>query len=223
MAVRIRGASGKLLAGIRKRKLKQGNPGDIILLDRTRMTRKKGGQRIRARQGYSVEFAIIRDMGMVVDCKFLIHLVAARLMQHYQSSLLKGMRPDGSGPLPELKDNSKNGKYGYGRIQNTMFVRSGELANNWARTKISGTSVRASTKIKPNAGSDPKRNFQINNMGNRKGRDAFDIQSVDGTANKVIADALQEYIDYAMADRNGYVRIPTTYKQGLITLPDIES
>ena len=197
----IRAKSGRLKAGERKRRLKKGEPGAAFILDRRRAQRRVGKKKVRSRNGMVIDFAIIDELMLDFDVRKLVEMISLALAEHYRSSLLSGQKADGKGPLPDLREKSKDGTYG-GR-QGDFANKTGFMAEHWGLLKITGTSFKASRKIKPN-GFDG-RSFQINNWAKRR-KSPVDLQSVDGDASAIIQDTINLWMEINRGSTVGTVR-----------------
>lgn len=209
----LRTKSGRLKAGIKKRRIKKGEPGSVILLDKTRAAKLTKKGRVRSKNAINVEYAVITEFMIDLDVRKLVEMVTIALAEHFRASLLAGVTADGKGPLPVLSKKSRDGTFGPrgGQFAN----KTGFMANNWGLLNIIGTSTKASRKVKPN-GADG-RSILINNWANRD-VDPVDLQSVDGAAGKVIEQTLNQWMGLMRGTRVG---TPKTARTGQGTLPQL--
>lgn len=222
MAIRIK--NGRLTARERKKRQASARHGDVMILDRNRISKKlKSGEMARSRTAMRLDFFVKIDFGINLDARFLCHIVSLRLMEYFRDALLSGVRADGSGPLPSLKGATLER---FGGRAGDFGNKSSWMAHNWARTSIIGSSIKAKTSVKPNGGGDtdaqnPKpRSFAIKGWANRK-EDPVDVQSVDGPAAEVIRQAMAEWMASSVSDARGQVAVSTGFPMTITSLPSI--
>lgn len=157
----------------------------VVLVKETAKQNKKGKNSITSTFVGESDFAFNLDAGLLVDG------ITSALLVFYHDSIKEGSKPDGSGkhvPLTEKvkKDKSRRSQYrGY---------KTGFFAENIRRNKITGTTVKAQSRIVP----PNNRNVFIAQEAKR-GNYYF---SIKGSASEVIEKATQEFIKGGIKNAN---------------------
>lgn len=198
--------TGAVTRGGVRRKLRESDPGSVVVLtEGTRLSTKKiGGNRHRARQGELLQAGLRVDstMGVDLDMRKLAYYVQTALAHHVKLSHEMSVRPDSGAPLPEIKHatlkNNYRRKGGYG-------VNTGKLLSMWGKAPVTGTVLKATAKIKPAATHlDKGRSIFINDSLRR----GIDFLSAKGRAADVIQIAVDQFMSDAMTTSKGIVFTP---------------
>jgi hypothetical protein len=201
---RLRTKSGRLSTKERRRRIAASGakPGEVVILDVTRR-RERG---VRRRNAISVDMAVETQWAADLDVRKLLHELRIVLAEHYRASLLAGQRADGRGPLPPLKRDSSRSR----------GVLTGEMANRWGLSKITGGPFRASTKLRPFEGGERAP------MIARELRRGVDYQSVEGVVPQLIAQVVQDWLRRAVPSDGDGVGTPATAETQGGELPQLK-
>lgn len=148
------------------------------------------------KNGLSATFVSGSNWDFGLDAGLLVDALTLSLLSHYRDSIMSGDIPDGSGaqkPLTE-KVAKLSGRRGKVRGFNT-----GRFADNIRRSKITGTTVKAQSRILP----PTDRNVFIATEAKR-GNSYFSVQ---GTASEIIREVTDEFVRGGILGQN---RTPNT-------------
>ena len=159
----------------------------VILIDerRTARTAKHG------RTGLSSTFVGQSDFSFSLDAGLLVDALSTALLAWYRDNIRAGEKPDGSGKQPELTPKVKRQQ---GRASQVRGYRTGFFANNIRRGKVTGSTVKAQTRIVP----PPTRNVYVASEAKR-GNSFFSVQ---GAASEIIQKVTSEFIEGGLENRN---------------------
>lgn len=164
-----------------------------------------GGGKLR--NGFALRLTVHKEMAFDLDMRKTIEHVSVGMAAYYSRQLLRGQRADGRGALERVA--SKTPQFG-ARSGLALGLRSGFMARNWWLGKITGSTISAGRKVKPNgsdAGPRPEgehggtagRSFTIQNLLNRNPR-PVDFQSVRGKAGQELQRLFDEAVNQGFPD-----------------------
>ncbi len=174
-----------------RKRTPRSKPGQGTILKKSRARRSKG--RV-VKDSFTVTLEVTESLVYDVNASKLIAHVSFRLAEHHRDSILAGRHPSG-GKLHGLSARTLDGTFDDRGGGKTFFNNTGDSARNWWLGPVIGGSVKARRLLKPVIMSDgPGRwDFMINAWLRR----GIDLQSIRGTAARVIAKATDEYLDLA--------------------------
>lgn len=144
------------------------------------------------RPGLTTAFVAGSDWSYSLDAGLLVDALTTGLLQFYRQAVISGEKPDGSGAQPELKRQAANVRDRKpGKIRG---YRTGWFADNIRRSKITGSTTKAQSRILP----PTNRNVFVS-MEAKRGISYFSTQ---GTAAEVIADVTDKFIEGGIENRN---------------------
>ncbi|MCY1055427.1 hypothetical protein [Nannocystis sp. SCPEA4] len=159
----------------------------VILVDERRTARTK----THGRTGFSSTFVGQSNFSFDLDAGLLVDALSTALLSWYRDSIRAGEKPDGSGRQPELTDRVKRQQ---GRASQVRGFKSGYFSNTIRRGKVTGSTVKAQTRIVP----DPRRNVFVAQEAKR----GVSYFSVQGTAAKIIEEITSQFIAGGLKNAN---------------------
>ena len=209
----LRSRSGRLKKSERRRRLRQGEPGTVVLLDARGATvgREMGksfgslqtssGRGRRMKTGSLLEFGFqaVDTLAYNIDARRLVQNVQGRLAEHYDDSLRRNVDADTGSQLPELAYTTKQ------RTQGRKGGRgyyTGKLLEHWGMSKVSGNPNSARGTVKLGQGLRGAAGYIAKELSR-----GTDFSSVRGEAAKVIGGALDEFMRTSKSDSAGFVTV----------------
>lgn len=159
----------------------------VILVDERATARTKK----HARQGLSSTFVGQSNFSFDLDAGLLVDALTTALLAWYRECIRDGSKPDGSGKQQDLSDKVKRQQ---GRASQVRGFKSGYFSNTIRRSKITGSTVKAQSRIVP----DPRRNVFVAEEAKR-GNSYFSVQ---GSASEVIQEVTSEFIEGGLKNAN---------------------
>jgi len=150
----------------------------------------------RARKGFSAAFEAKTDFQWNFDAGLLVEHLSASLIAYYSSTVRAGLKPDGMTAQPPLKSQARAQRAFDRGFRKSMFrgYRTGEFAANIRRTAITGSTVRASTRIL----APTNRNVFIA----QEAKHRIQYFGVLGKAAEVIKEATDQFVAGGLANQN---------------------
>lgn len=143
------------------------------------------------RRGLSTTFVSGADWDFSLDAGLLVDALSSALLVHYRQSIMAGERPDGSGAQPPLTEKVAAQRDRRGKVRG---FKTGVLADNIRRGKITGSTTKATARILP----PTNRNVYIASEAKR----GVSFFSVSGTAAVVIAEVTDEFVRGGLVNAN---------------------
>lgn len=144
-----------------------------------------------SRQGLTTTFVSGSDWDYDLDAGLLVDAISTALLKLYRDGIMSGEKPDGSGSQKELTTKVANAQ---GRKSKVRGFKTGFFADNIRRSKITGSTVKAQSRILP----PTNRNVFIAAEAKR----GISYFSVQGTAAEVIAEVTDKFIESGLEARN---------------------
>lgn len=144
-----------------------------------------------SKQGLSATFAVGANWDFSLDAGLLVDALTSSLLVLYRDGIMSGQRPDGTGAQPDLRPRAAAAK---GRRSQNRGHRTGFLADNLRRSKITGSTTKATSRILP----PTSRNVYIAS----EAKNGVSFFSVQGTAAQVIADVTDEFVRGGIINAN---------------------
>jgi hypothetical protein len=154
-------------------------------------TQDTKGTKKHSKNGLSTTFAAGANWDFSLDAGLLVDALTSSLLVLYRGAIIAGEKPDGSGSQPPIKEQASKVK---DRKSGNRGHRTGFLADNIRRGKITGSTTKASSRILP----PTSRNVFIAAEAKR----GVSFFSVQGTAAQVIADVTDEFIRGGLVNAN---------------------
>lgn len=167
---------------------KRGEPhqGTILLAEQ-----RTSGAKQQSKNGLSTSFAASGDWSYSFDAGLLVDALRTALLSLYRQGIREGEKPDGSGAHPALTERAKAAK---GRVGKTRGFKTGYLADNLRASKITGSTVKAQSRIVPPSNRNVYLASEL-----KRGNSFF---AVTGIAAIVIADVTDEFIRGGLVNQN---------------------
>lgn len=155
-----------------------------ILVGTQRVTKPK-------KNGLATTFVSGSDWSFDLDAGLLVDAITTSLLTLYRQAIQRGLKPDGSGAHPPLKAGAAMVKNRKGK---TRGYRTGYLADNLRRSKITGTTTKAQSRIVPPV----NRNVFVATEAKR----GHSYTTVSGMAATVIQTVTDKFIRDGLVNRN---------------------
>ena len=167
---------------------KRGEPhqGTILLAEQ-----RTSGAKQQSKNGLSTSFAASGDWSYSFDAGLLVDALRTALLSLYRQGIREGEKPDGSGAHPALTERAKAAK---GRVGKTRGFKTGYLADNLRASKITGSTVKAQSRIVPPSNRNVYLASEL-----KRGNSFF---AVTGIAALVIADVTDAFIAGGLQNQN---------------------
>lgn len=159
----------------------------VILVNEAR----NAGTKKNPKSGITAQFVGQSDWSFSLDAGLLVDALSTALLVLYRQAIMEGEKPDGSGKHPEL---SQKVKAQSGRASLNRGFRTGFLADNLRRSKITGSTTKAQSRILP----PTSRNVYIASE-LKRGNQFFSTQ---GIAQLVIQDVTSQFIQNGLENAN---------------------
>lgn len=143
------------------------------------------------RRGLRTTFASGSTWSFSLDAGLLVDAISTSLLVFFRQGIMAGEKPDGTGSQPALTEKVAAQKDRRSRFRG---YRTGFLADNLRRGRITGSTTKASTRILP----PTNRNVFVAAEAKR-GNSFF---SVAGAAGEVIAGVVDEFIRGGIVNAN---------------------
>lgn len=183
-------SAAKLIKQARKggRLGKKGEPhsGTILLAEQ-----RVSGSKMKSKNGLSTSFAASGDWDFSFDAGLLVDAISTALLALYRQGIMEGEKPDGSGAQPKLTDKVAAQKDRKGKVRG---YKTGYLADNIRRGKITGSTTKATSKILP----PTNRNVYISSE-LKRGNSFFSVQ---GIAALLIQEITDQFIAGGIVNQN---------------------
>lgn len=160
--------------------------GTILVGEQASKTSKK-----HSKQGLSATFVTGANWDFSLDAGLLVDALTSSLLVLYRDGIMSGQRPDGSGAQPDLRARAANAKGRKGKVRG---FRTGFLADNLRRSKITGSTTKASSRILP----PTSRNVYLAS----EAKNGVSFFSVQGTAAAVIQEVTDEFVRGGLVNAN---------------------
>ena len=83
----IRTKSGRLRRGVARRRIDAAGPGEVVVLDRgRRMVKRADGSRVRSRNSFTLDFAVVSPLAFDLDVRKLVDELRVNLAEHYSDA-----------------------------------------------------------------------------------------------------------------------------------------
>lgn len=115
---------------------------------------KNQGTKKNPKNGISCQFVGQSDWSFSLDAGLLVDELSTGILVLTREAVMQGEKPDGSGKQKPLSDKVKAQK---GRASDNRGYKTGFFADTIRRGKITGSTVKAQTRIVP----DPRRNVFV--------------------------------------------------------------
>lgn len=143
------------------------------------------------RRGLTTTFASGANWDFSLDAGLLVDALTTGLLVLYRQGIMSGAKPDGSGTQPPLSEKVAAQR---GRRSSHRGYKTGFLADNLRRSKITGTTTTARARILP-----PTNRNVFMAAEAKRGVSFF---SVTGTAALVIAEITDEFVRGGVVNAN---------------------
>ncbi len=143
------------------------------------------------RRGLRTTFASGSTWSFSLDAGLLVDAISTALLVFFRQGIMSGEKPDGTGSQPPLTAKVAGQKE---RRSKFRGYRTGFLADNLRRSKITGSTTRASSRILP----PTNRNVFIAGEAKR----GVSFFSVTGAAGEVITAVVDKFIEGGVVNAN---------------------
>lgn len=143
------------------------------------------------RRGLSTTFASGSNWSFSLDAGLLVDAISVALLVFYRQGIMSGEKPDGTGSQLELPEKVAEQK---GRKSKFRGYRTGFLADNLRRGRITGSTTKATARILP----PTSRNVYIAGEAKR----GVSFFSVQGAAADVITAVVDQFIEGGIVNAN---------------------
>lgn len=144
-----------------------------------------------SRQGLQTTFVSGSDWDYDLDAGLLVDALTTALLVHYRAAVMAGEKPDGTGSQPPLKEQAAKARDRKAKVRG---YRTGFMADNLRRSKITGSTTKAQSRILP----PTSRNVYIAAEAKR-GNSFFSVQ---GLAAEIIREVTDAFIEGGLENRN---------------------